>query len=452
MPKLPTVAIIGRPNTGKSTLFNRLIGRRRAIVSDTPGTTRDHVAARVEPDNDAIPYLLVDTGGMGGGTADVDLEDDVHQQSLLALEHADVIVFTLNSREELTSSDFEIVDLLRKHKQKHVPVLLVLTKCDDPATLGESLPQYYQLGIADQIIPISAPHRIGIEELEAEINKKLSALNFTKDTEEKPEKAIPRVAIIGKPNVGKSSLVNAFMSENQRQKSPLLVSDIPGTTRDSTDTIIRYHDQEYSFVDTAGIRRKKSTEGEIETYAYFRSIQALEECDIAVLVLDASEPVSKQDKRIAGIAVEEGKGIIILANKIDKLEGDARSQALRHIEYELSFCKYATILPCSANTREGLLKIFDMIEMVQRNRVRRIPTKELNDWYKDCIYGQPMASLISKHITQSEDVPPTFVIFVNDPKRVQVTQLRFLDNNIRKVFGFEGTPIRWITKGKYEDD
>lgn len=451
MARLPTVAIIGRPNTGKSTLFNRLVGRRQAIVSDVPGTTRDHVAGKIEPE-DGIPFLLVDTGGMGGGTDDTDLEDDVHEQSLLALEHADLILFTINSREELTKSDFAIVELLRRRKQRHVPVLLILTKCDNVATIESLLPQYYDLGIADGIIAVSAPHNIGTEELESQIQEKLDALHFTKDDQEEMHDT-PRIAVIGKPNVGKSSIVNAFMSETQRQKSPLLVSDIPGTTRDSIDTVIRYHDKEFVFVDTAGIKKNKATQNEIETYAYFRSIQALQNADIAVLVIDASLPISRQDKRIAGLAVEEGKGIIILANKIDLLYPEDRAQAIKHIEFELSFCKYAPIIPCSAESREGLLRLFDMIEAVHRNRARRIPTKELFDWYKNAVANQPMSAIgHSKFITQAEELPPTFVLFVKDPKKVQVSQLRYLENRLRETFALEGSPVRWVTKGKHDQD
>ena len=444
MARLPTVAIIGRPNTGKSRLFNRLIGKRKAIVSETPGTTRDQVAARV--DGETLDYLLVDTGGMGGGTEDDILEDDVEQQSLLALQHADVILFTINSREDLVSSDFKVVDLLRKKAKKHVPIILVITKCDDPAITDHILPQCYELGIGEKVIATSAVHSIGIEELESTIEEQLQLLHFKREEGDARED-LPRIAIIGKPNVGKSSLINALMSETERAKSPILVSDMPGTTRDALDTVVKYHDQQYIFTDTAGIKRKKDTKGAIETYAYFRSVRELEECDIAILVLDAEKPLSRQDKRIAGMATEEGKGLMILLNKIDLLDTDAKAEKLQEISRELQFCRFAPVLPVSAQTREGLLKMFDLIAMIQRNRTRRIPTKELVDWFQNATYGQPMGSLVtSKHITQAEDLPPSFVLFVKDPKKVQVSQLRFLDNNLRKTFGFEGTPVRWITK------
>ena len=443
--KLPAVAIIGRPNTGKSTLFNRLIGRQKAIVSHTPGTTRDHIAHRIE--GEEVDYILVDTGGMGGGTDDEDFEDDVHAQSILALENADLIVLTINSREELTGSHFEIANILRKNTKNHVPVIVALTKCDDPSVTDEVLPNYYELGISEDIIPISAPHKLGIDDLEEKVEEELLKLNFTKGEIQSAQHDIPKIAIIGKPNVGKSSIVNAFMSETERKKSGVLVSDVAGTTRDATDTIIKYHEKEYILIDTAGIKRRKQTKKDIETFAYFRSVRSLEECDVCVLVVDATQKLSKQEKRIAGMATEAGKGLIILVNKMDLATKEEQEAIKLSLEYELQFCRFAPVIFCSAETREGLLKLFDQIESVQRNRSRRIPTKDLHNWYKDTVFGQPMAVLAkAKHITQAEEVPPTFVIFVKDPKKVQLSQLRHLENSIRKTFAFEGTPIRWITK------
>lgn len=445
MATLPTVAIIGRPNTGKSTLFNRLVGRRQAIVSDIPGTTRDHVAGVIEEAE--IPYLLIDTGGMGGGTEDQQMEDDVHAQSLLAIEHADLILFTINSREELTASDFEITDILRKRKRKHVPIIIVVTKCDNPERMEENLPSYHELGIADVILPVSAPHRIGTDELEEEIAKHLRAAHFKADREAE-ESNRPQIAVIGQPNVGKSSLINALMSETQKQVSPKLVTDIPGTTRDATDTAIRHHDQEFVFVDTAGLRKAAhSNAEELEGLSILRTVQALEQSDIAVLLLDASKPIGKQDKRIAQMAMEEGKGLIILVNKADLLSTEKKKEKRTEVEVALAFCRFAPMLFCSSKTKEGILKLFDVIEMVQRNRTRRIATSDLHRWFSDAVSVGPMGSIAtSKHITQAEDIPPTFVVFVKDPKKVQLSQLRFLDRRLRESFGFEGTPVRWVTK------
>jgi len=447
MAKLPTVAIIGRPNTGKSTLFNRLYGRRKAIVSEIPGTTRDHIAGRI--DDAPIPYLLVDTGGMGRGTEDKDLEADVHAQSLLALENADLILLTINSREDLTASDFEIADILRKKRKRHVPVILVPTKCDNPEEIDQILHQYYEFGVTDTVVPVSAPHAIGIDDLHDAIEENLKELNFKAEIRiPDPGSRIPCIAIIGKPNVGKSSIVNAFMSETQRKKSPLLVSSVPGTTRDAVDTVIRHEGREYTFIDTAGIARRSKQQEHLGSLAYLRSIRALEEADIAVLVLDAQQPVSKQDKRIAHTAIEDGKGLIILLNKIDLVKGSDRELAVEAAIDAFSFCRYAPLFPCSAQSQKELRKLFDLIAMVQQNRTRRIATKVLHDWFADVVYGKPLGTIAkSKHITQAEEVPPTFVLFVKNPKQVQVSQLRYLDNSLRKTFGFDGTPVRWVTKG-----
>jgi len=443
MPRLATVAIIGRPNTGKSTLFNRLIGRRKSIESAMPGTTRDRIAA-LKTGTD-LDYVLVDTGGIGGGTEDKEFESDVERQTLLALENADVIVLTVNGKEPLTKSDYKVADILRKRKRAHVPLLLVLTKCDDPSKNDEILPPYYELSIADTIFPVSAPHNAGLDELEQEIEKHLLQLHFQRIPRSDNEP--PRIAIIGKPNVGKSSLVNAFMSDAEREKSGLIVSDIPGTTRDATDTVIRYHEKDYVFTDTAGLRRNKQQGGDIESFAYFRTIREIEECDVAVLVVDATEAISRQDKRIAGLASEEGKGLVILLNKIDLITSAQKAECLNRLALEMRFCRFAAVLPVSATSREGLLKIFDLVEMAVRNRARRISTKDLHEWFRKTVYGKPVGELAkAKHITQAEEVPPTFVVFVKDPKNVQVTQLRYLENNLRKTFAFEGTPVRWVTR------
>lgn len=361
MSQLPTVAIIGRPNTGKSTLFNRLVGERKAIVSDVPGTTRDHVSHRIS--TKVVDFLLLDTGGMGGGTEDKDFESDVHRQSLLALTNADLILFTINAREELTKSDHTIIDLLRRNRRRSVPVILVPTKCDNPATIEDKLVEYLALGVTDTVIPVSAPHAIGTEELLSAITKELKKLHFKKQPEAKRSDP-PKIAVIGKPNVGKSSLINAFMSDPQRSVSPLLVSDVPGTTRDAVNTIIRHEEREYLFIDTAGIRRKAHVDEGIEHYAVLRSMQALEQCDVALLVLDASAPVSHQDQRLAALAMDTGRGLILLLNKIDTLKGEAREAKIAEVERGLSFCRFAPLLPCSAQTKEGLLKVFPLIAQV----------------------------------------------------------------------------------------
>lgn len=423
-----------------------MVGRRRAIESDVPGTTRDHVVYKIE--REEMDYLLLDTGGIGGGSSDKDLEDDVAAQSLIALSAADLILFTINSKEELTASDARVVEMLRKSKKSHVPVIIVATKCDRPDAMDDLLSTYLSLGISEEIIGTSAVHRTGIDELEEAIVDHLQVLHFAKQPKAELDNIDPpRIAIVGKPNVGKSSLVNALMSDPQRALSSRIVSDIPGTTRDSSDTIVRHEEKDYIFVDTAGLRRKSRVDEDLEYLSNVKSVQALSDSDITVIMLDATELVAKQDKRIANIAVEEGKGIIILINKADMMDKATRIEKEAEVRLAFPFCRFAPILFTSAKTRENLPKLFLLIETVARNRVRRIATKDLLRWYEDTVHKVPSRVLSkSKFITQGEDVPPTFVVFVKNPKDVDVTQLRFLENQLRDTFAFEGTPIRWITK------
>lgn len=447
MARLPVVAIIGRPNTGKSTLFNRIVGKRRAIVSDVAGTTRDHVAYKVQ--RDEMDYLLLDTGGIGGGSTDKDFESDVSAQSRVALESADLIIFTIDGREEMTSSDFAVVDILRKRKKRHVPVILAATKCDNFDDAEVRLHEYHALGIAEQIIQISSLHRIGTDELDTMIIEELKRLHFTKEKpeEERTEQSRPRVALVGKPNVGKSSIINALMSDPQRALSARIVSDIPGTTRDSSDSVIKHDDREYVFVDTAGLRRKSRVDEDLESISAIKSLQAVEDSDITIITLDASDVISKQDKRIASLAIDEGKGLIILINKADLLSPEEKAEKEEEVRAALRFCRFAQIMFCSAKSREGLLKLFPVIDTVHRNLHRTIATKDLLRWYESVVHNIPAQQLSkSKFITQAEGIPPTFVVFVKNPKKVDVTQLRFLDNNLRSTFSFEGVPIRWITK------
>ncbi|MEK7219020.1 MAG: ribosome biogenesis GTPase Der [Patescibacteria group bacterium] len=447
MAKLPVVAIIGRPNTGKSTLFNSLLRRHAAIVSEVPGTTRDHIAGRVEGDDG--DYLLLDTGGMGGGTSDKDFEEDVHGQSLLALQHADAILFTVNGREEITRSDREIAQLLRRKAKRHVPVLLVMNKCDNPETAEEAERRFLELGIGDDILPVSAINNVGTQSVRIAIARHMKRMHFLKTREaDATSAAMPRIAIVGKPNAGKSSLINALMSDAQREMSPRLVSSVPGTTRDTTDTVIRHEGEEYLFVDTAGLKRRAGQDRGIDGLAVLRTMQAIEDVDIAVVVLDASEPVSRQDKAIAGMAAEEGKGLIFLLNKIDLVKGEERALKRNELAEQFQFCKYAPVLPSSSQTRENLPKLFSLIRMAHRNRLRRLPTRELQRWLADNTHGRPVGALgTAKHIAQAKDIPPTFVLFVRNPKDVKVSQLRYLENRLRETFDFAGTPVRWVTKG-----
>ncbi len=451
MAKLPIVAIIGRPNTGKSTLFNRLVGWRKAIVSDTPGTTRDHVAHRVNAAD--VSYLLVDTGGMGKSD-DEDFESDVYQQSLLALEHADLILFTVSGNEELTSDDYKIVEVLRKKRKRHVPVFAIRTKVDNEDIAAEFDTQHHELSIGDKQFAVSSLHKLGTDELKDDINKTLTSLHFVraKEEEEAEKDAIPRIAIIGKPNVGKSSIVNGMMSDAQHDHSPLLVSPIAGTTRDATDTEITFHGKPYVLVDTAGLKKNSQTDEQVERYAMLRTVQALEVCHVAILVLDGEQPVTQQDKRIARMASDAGKGLIILVNKMDLVKGEARKVKLHEVSILLSFCKFAKIIPCSALTREGLIKIFDVIDSVMESMRRRIPTPQLHKWLEHALIGCPLGVVSkTKHITQADEIPPTFVLFMKNPRLAMPAHLRYMENRMRQTFGFDGTPIRWIPKSAERD-
>ncbi len=480
MPRLPTVAIIGRPNTGKSTLFNRLIGARKAIECDTPGTTRDHITARVETEN--MSFLLIDTGGIGT-THDKDFEEDVKEQSLLALEYADLILFTVNSREDITADDRTIVDHLRKKSRRHVPVLTVLTKVDNADTLTQTLADFQEMMIGDDVVAVSAFHYFGFDRLRFLIERELLGLHFTKqhvpqsskehhdeqmkgksraekkaiinasweDDEENPlalkEGEAPRIAIIGRPNVGKSSIVNALMTPEQREHAPLLVSDIAGTTRDSIDTEIRYQEKSYILVDTAGLKKHAMKLDQIERFSMMRTFTAIENSDIILLVIDAVASVSNADKRIASLAIESGKGLIILVNKIDQFKGEARKERLHEISMLLDFCDFAKFIPCSAVTREGLLKLFDVVEMVARNRCRRLTATQLRKWFDSAVHGKPLGEVTRvKYIVQARDIPPTFVLFTKQPKRLATSQLRYLENRLRESFGFDGTPIRFLKR------
>lgn len=446
MSRLPTIAIIGRPNTGKSTLFNALTGTRRAIVSEIPGTTRDPVAMKVETDD--LDYLLLDTGGLGGGSKDKDFEEDVAQQSRIALGAADLILFTLDGRTDLTASDHTIIDLLRRERRRHVPVIIVVTKCDKKGIEEAAVPEFQSLGIADAVIPIAAVHRQGIGELEDAIIEHAKKLHFKKESPGTAvATAVPRIAIVGRPNVGKSSILNALMSVPQRETAARIVSVIPGTTRDVTDTVIMHQDQPYVFVDTAGLRRRAKIAADLEYLSYIQSIHALESSDIVLLILDGSELPSHQDKRIAGLAINEGKALVVVVNKEDLLKSEEKKQRARDIAAAFPFCRFAPTLFVSAVERTGLLKLFPLINSVHRNRLRRIPAKDLREWYLTAVRGVPARALATgKHITQAKDPPPTFVVFVRNPKNIELSQLRYLENRLRETFGFEGTPVRWVTK------
>lgn len=447
MAKLPLVAIIGRPNAGKSTLFNRLIGKRQAIVSEIPGTTRDQVTSRVE--GERVSYLLIDTGGMGGGSTDTDFEDDVHAQSQLALEHSDLILFVIDGKEELTASDRVVADLLRKKRKRHVPVFLVIAKCDTEKRAEEARTRFYELGVAEEIFTVSAIQNLGIEELRDVIERKLREMHFGKARPGTAvATAVPRIAIVGRPNTGKSSLVNALMPDEERRISARLTGPLPGTTRDATDTVIRSEMREYVFVDTAGLRKQGKVEHySLEAFAVLRALQAIGEADVTVLVLDPTQGFGKQDKHIAGITLEEGTGLILLINKADLLPSEQREEVRRSLPSFFPFCRWAPVLLTSAVTRENLPNLFSLVDAVSENRKRRLEDATFNRMLRDLSSEHPALAGKGFPFTSASQVdvcPPTFELILRDPKRLHASELRFLENRLRKLYSFEGTPIRWI--------
>jgi GTP-binding protein len=445
MPKIPTVAIVGRPNTGKSTLFNRMVGERLAIESPIAGTTRDRVARRVETDD--LDYLLVDTGGIGGGTTDHDLEDDVEAQARLAITSADLVLFTVDGRTSLTASDRIVAELLRKSRRRHVPVIVVATKCDNERQEEDAVAEVVDLGIGDDVIAVSGVHGNGIRELQERIVAHLTELHFGKEKAEE-DAAIPRIALVGRPNVGKSSIINALLAPPQRATSGRIVSPIPGTTRDASDTLVRHESQSYIFVDTAGLKRTNRVEEGIEEYAHLRSLKAIEDCDIVILVLEAPQLTSHQDKRIAGLAADSGKGLIVLANKIDALKGAERDEKMEEAKLSLPFVRFAAFLPVSAQTRENLANIFPLIERVQRNRTRQISESDLDAWYRGVTQGSAnkRAEVGVGLVQEPGTVPPTFILLARRPKAVTEQHLKFLERRLRESFAFEGTPMRFYSK------
>lgn len=447
MAKLPLVALIGKPNTGKSTLFNRLIGKRKSIISETPGTTRDHVTHTIE--TPTVDYLLVDTGGIGGGSSDTALEEDVELQSMLAVRHADVIVFVVDGRNELAASDYAVAEVLRREKKRHVRVILAVNKCDPPAS-PDVTTRFYELGITDEILPMSALHRFGMTELEGSIVRFLQSLHFGKITTASLHGEVPRIAVVGRPNTGKSSIVNALMSDAQRSVSPHLVDEEPGTTRDTVDTSVRHEGKEYLLLDTAGLRRQSRRERGVESFSVMRALQAMQEADIALLIIDATVPISRQDKVIASLAVARGTGLIVLLNKADSIPPGDREQVLAAARQHLQFCQWAPFLMVSAVTRENLLKMFPLVEGVLANRRRRLSPAECRRFYDsiadkgDLVLSRRGNRMRIEGIEQEQVSPPRFTIRVSDPTRLGYQALRFFERKLRESYDFSGTPISWV--------
>ena len=438
----PIVAIVGRPNVGKSTLFNALAGQRISIVKDTPGVTRDRIYADVTWLDKS--FTMVDTGGIEPDSDDIILSR-MRSQAEMAIETADVILFIVDVRQGLVDSDYHVADMLRR---SHKPILLVVNKVDSFEKFMPDVYEFYNLGLGDPI-PISGASRLGIGDMLDEVVK-----HFTPEQLEEEEDDRPRVAIIGKPNVGKSSIINKLLGEER-----VIVSDIAGTTRDAIDTPVVRNGKEYVFIDTAGLRRKSKIKEEIERFSIIRTVSAVERCDVAVLVIDASEGVTEQDAKIAGIAHERGKGVIIAVNKWDKIEKDDKTmnKFTNDIRQTLSYMPYAEMIFISAETGQRLPKLFDLIDMVIENQTLRIQTGVLNEILTEAMAMKQPPSDKGKrlriyYMTQVSVKPPTFVMFINDKELMHFSYTRYIENQIRNTFGFRGTPIRFIARERKEKE
>ena len=438
----PVVAIVGRPNVGKSTLFNVLAGEMISIVKDTPGVTRDRIYADVNwLDRD---FTLIDTGGIEPESKDI-IISQMREQAQIAIDTADVIVFITDVRQGLIDADFKVADLLRRSGK---PVVLTVNKVDNFDKFMPDVYEFYNLGIGDPV-PISASSRLGLGDFLDEV-----VAHFPEHAGEEEEDERPRVAIVGKPNVGKSSIVNRLVG-----KQRVIVSNVAGTTRDAIDTEIVHNGKEYVFIDTAGLRRKNKIKEELERYSIIRTVTAVERADVVLVVIDATEGVTEQDAKIAGIAHERGKGIIIVVNKWDAIEKNDKTMR----EYEskirqvLSFIPYAEIMYVSAETGQRLPKMFDMIDMVIENQTLRIATGVLNEIMTEAVAMQQPPSDKGKrlklyYITQVAIKPPTFVIFVNDKELMHFSYTRYLENRIREAFGFRGTALKFFIRERKEKD
>ena len=438
----PIVAIVGRPNVGKSTLFNVIAGDSIAIVKDTPGVTRDRIYADCSWLN--YNFTLIDTGGIEPDSSDVILSQ-MRDQAQIAIDTADVIIFLVDVRQGLTDADGKVADMLRRSQK---PVVLCVNKVDSFKKMEADVYEFYNLGIGDPI-PVSASNHQGVGDLLEAVSD-----HFKKDgSESDDDDDRPRIAIVGRPNVGKSSIVNRLVGEKR-----VIVSDIAGTTRDAIDTPLKRNGREYILIDTAGLRRKSKIHEALERYSIIRTVTAVERADVVVMVIDAAEGVAEQDAKIAGIAHERGKGVIIAVNKWDAVEKDDKTiyKMTEKIKQTLAYMPYAEFVFISAKTGQRLDKLFELIDMIIENQSMRIATGVLNEILAEAVAMQQPPSdkgrrLKVFYMTQISVKPPTFVVFVNDKKLMHYSYTRYIENQIRNAFGFRGTPLRFIIRERKED-
>ncbi|WP_288301866.1 ribosome biogenesis GTPase Der [Veillonella magna] len=439
----PLVAVVGRPNVGKSTLFNAIVNKRISIVEDIPGVTRDRIYFDAEWLNKE--FTMIDTGGIEFVTAGSHVIPKMMRlQAQLAIEEADVILFVVDGKTGIVPADEEVANILRSSGK---PVILVVNKIDSQAQEA-NIYEFYNLGIGDPI-GISAKNLMNLGDLLDDVVK-----NFPDAGTTESEEDTIHVALIGRPNVGKSSLTNALLGQER-----VIVSDVAGTTRDSIDTHWTHGDQKFVLIDTAGMRRKAKIDAPVERYSIVRSLRSVDRADVVVLVLDATDGVTEQDKKIAGYAHEAGKGMIIVVNKWDLIEKDDKTtnKFTEDIYDEMGFLQYAPILFASALTKQRIHRLADMIKFVSEQQHMRISTSVLNQVLSDAQSVNPVPSRNGRvpkiyYMTQASVKPPTFILFVNEPELIHFSYMRFLENRLRESFGFEGTPIRLILRGKKGND
>ena len=438
----PVVAIVGRPNVGKSTLFNVIAGDTISIVKDTPGVTRDRIYADCTWLN--MNFTLIDTGGIEPDSSDIILSQ-MREQAEIAIATADVIVFIVDVRQGLVDADSKVADMLRK---SHKPVILAVNKVDSLAKFGNDVYEFYNLGIGDPI-PVSGASRLGIGDLLDEVVKHFDASQMEEEEDDRP-----RIAVVGKPNVGKSSLINKLLGENR-----VIVSNIAGTTRDAVDTEIIHNGVPYVFIDTAGLRRKNKIKEDLERYSIIRTVTAVDRVDVVIIVIDAKEGITEQDAKIAGIAHERGKGIIVAVNKWDAIEKNDKTiyQYTNKLKETLSFMPYAEYIFISAETGQRLPKLFELIDAVRQNQNMRVATGVLNEIVSEAVAMQQPPSDKGKrlkiyYVTQVAVKPPTFVVFVNDKELMHFSYTRYIENQIRNAFGFRGTSLKFIIRERKDKD